>query len=227
MEEMIDTQVTEHLDAEVVAGQAAYTPGFLPYYDLLVLRINNPLLWKCPTSELLELYNRNVSALHLDVGVGSGYYLENCRFATDQPTLALMDLNSNSLRFVRERLSRYHDVRLFRRNVLEPVTIDSTYDSLGMNYLLHCLPGRIEDKAKRVFDNLQGCVKPGGTVFGSTLLYEGSAGLNRAVLKLYQRSGAMSNRWDSMEGLERALESSFRRHSVTRRGIVAMFSATV
>src|SRR3954471_6059932 len=83
---------------EVNAGQAVYSPFVLAVYDLAVVYLSNQFLWKCPSRRLLEHYNRNVGAVHLDVGVGTGYFLDHCRFPVSNPTIALYDLNPNSLR---------------------------------------------------------------------------------------------------------------------------------
>ena len=70
---------------EIVAGQAFYTDRTLPNYDLRVLTLSNPLIWRCPTSRLLRFFDTHVSANHLDVGVGTGYFLDKCRFPTATP----------------------------------------------------------------------------------------------------------------------------------------------
>jgi len=66
------------MDEEVVAGQAVYSKRVLGNYDLVVLGLSNRFLWRCPTERLLEHYNRHVTENHLDVGVGTGYFLDNC-----------------------------------------------------------------------------------------------------------------------------------------------------
>ncbi|MFY0539580.1 class I SAM-dependent methyltransferase [Nannocystis pusilla] len=183
----------------------------------MVLNLNNNLLWRCPTARMLEHYDAHVSERHLDAGVGSGYFLDHCRFPGVSPHIALVDLNPNTLVFVRERIRRYADVTLYRRNILKPLRIPEKFDSIGISYLLHCLPGLIEDKAVTVFENLKGCLNPGGVVFGSTLLYDLSMKhfFARLALDVYQRSGAMSNRWDTLAGLETALKRSFSATSST------------
>ncbi|MCY0989609.1 class I SAM-dependent methyltransferase [Nannocystis sp. ILAH1] len=211
------------------AGQAAYTRSFLPRYDFLVLNLNNNLLWRCPTARMVEHYDAHVSDRHLDAGVGSGYFLDHCRFPGVSPHIALVDLNPNTLVFVRERIRRYSDVTLYRRNILKPLRIPEKFDSIGISYLLHCLPGLIEDKAVTVFENLKGCLNPGGVVFGSTLLYDLSMKhfFARLALDVYQRSGAMSNRWDTLAGLETALKRSFSRYELHTVGCTAFFSGRV
>jgi ubiquinone/menaquinone biosynthesis C-methylase UbiE len=81
---------------------------------------------------MLELYNQKVTANHLDVGVGTGYFLDNCKFPTASPRLALMDLNPDCLERAGKRVARYNPVK-YQRNVLESVKIDvEKFDSIGM-----------------------------------------------------------------------------------------------
>ncbi|MDC0721156.1 class I SAM-dependent methyltransferase [Nannocystis bainbridge] len=229
MEHAIDSDVAETIDMATEAGQAAYTRSFLPRYDFLVLNLNNNLLWRCPTARMVEHYDAHVTDRHMDAGVGSGYFLDHCRFPGASPHIALVDLNPNTLMFVRERIRRYADVTLYRRNILRPLRIAEKFDSIGISYLLHCLPGLIEDKAVTVFEHLKPCLNPGGVVFGSTLLYDLSMKhfFARLALDVYQRSGAMSNRWDTLPGLEAALKRSFSRYELFTVGCTAFFSGRV
>ncbi len=41
--------MTSEVRQDVVAGQAVYTKAILAMYDLLVLGVSNPFIWKCPT----------------------------------------------------------------------------------------------------------------------------------------------------------------------------------
>lgn len=101
----------------VQAGQALYTKVFLSIYDGFALGLNCRFLWKCPSHHMLELYNQYVSANHLEIGVGTGYFLDRCRFPTANPRLALMDLNPNCLEVSGKRLARYAP-EIYWRNVL-------------------------------------------------------------------------------------------------------------
>ncbi len=229
MQHSIDSHVEGAMDPATEAGQAPYTPSFLPRYDFLVLNLNNNLLWRCPTRVMVEHYDAHVSGRHLDAGIGSGYFLDNCRFPSAEPHIALVDLNPNTLLYVRERIERYRDVKLYRRTILAPLAIPEQFDSIGVSYLLHCLPGLIEDKAAKVFAHLKECLAPGGVVFGSTLLYERSHGqfFSRLAFDIYQRTGAMSNRWDTLAGLETALKGSFTSYELHTVGCTAFFSGRV
>jgi hypothetical protein len=73
---------------QVAAGHAVYTKRMLGIYDFLVLGLSNRLIWRCPTQRLVDHYNRHVTANHLDVGVGTGYFLDRCRFSSNAPRVA-------------------------------------------------------------------------------------------------------------------------------------------
>ena len=102
-------------EKDILAGQAVYTRQILNVYDLLVLGASNRLVWKCPTQRLVEHYNRHITDNHLDVGVGTGYFLDKCRFPSTKPRVALMDLNQNSLDFAARRIARRSPARRWRR----------------------------------------------------------------------------------------------------------------
>ena len=62
-------------DEQVTAGQAVYSKRVLRIYDFVVLGVSNRFIWKCPTQRLEQHYNQHITANHLDVGVGTGYFL--------------------------------------------------------------------------------------------------------------------------------------------------------
>ncbi|QQE87108.1 class I SAM-dependent methyltransferase [Azotobacter chroococcum] len=210
---------------QVEAGQAVYTRRMLALYDFVVLGVSNPFIWKCPTRRLEEHYARHLSANHLDVGVGTGYFLDRCRFPADAPRVALMDLNPDTLAFAAQRIAR-HAPKTYRRNVLEPIALSGEgFDSVGVNYLLHCLPGSLAEKAV-VFDHLKALMNPGAVIFGSTLLQGGvpRSALARGLMAAYNRKGIFSNREDDLETLQHELGQRFREVSVEVLGCAALFS---
>ncbi|HEY8067208.1 MAG TPA: class I SAM-dependent methyltransferase [Methylosinus sp.] len=211
---------------QIAAGQAVYTPAVLRLYDMLVLGLSNRFVWKCPTPRLRALYDAHVSGNHLDVGVGTGYFLDHCRFPVAAPRVALMDLNATALRFAAERIARFSP-QSYRRNVLEPIAFDAPkFDSVGVNYLLHCLPGAIAEKAV-VFDHLKALTNDGAVVFGSTLLPGGAArsAAARRLMEFYNRKGVFSNTADDLDGLRDALERRFRTVEIDTVGCAALFVA--
>jgi SAM-dependent methyltransferase len=218
------SQAFEH----ALSGQAIYTKRLLSVYDVSVLGISNRWIWKSSTTRVLALYDAHVSGNHLDVGVGTGYFLDHCRALGPMSRIALIDLNQNSLDFTARRIARYNP-ETYRRNVLEPIAIDAApFDSVSMSYLLHCLPGTIDTKAV-AFDHLAALMNPGAVIFGATLLQGGvpRSWLATRMMDVYNARGIFSNRDDDLAGLMRALVRRFRDVFVEVMGCAAMFSARV
>lgn len=210
---------------QVQAGHAVYTKRFLRIYDVLVLRFLSRFVYRCPSSRLLRHYNEHVSANHLDIAVGTGFFLERCRFPTSRPRLGLMDINENSLEVARQRLARF-EPEVYRRNVLEPIEIDTPrFDSAGMNYLLHCLPGDIRSKAV-VFEHVKPLLNPGGVIFGATMLFGGVPvnALARDGMKRLNKQGVMTNENDDLDGLKWSLSQHLSDVTVEVVGTAALFA---
>ena len=214
--------------AEVEAGQAVYTKTTLFFYDLIVVNVSNSHIWKCPSTLIESHYNANVSSNHLDVGVGTGYFLDRCRFPNDHPRVALMDLNPNSLVHTAQRLKRYQP-ETYQQNVLDEIeTPIKPFDSVGLNYLLHCVPGAITEKAV-IFDHLKKLMNPGARVFGSTILQGGvkRSWLAQRLMALYNNKGIFSNTKDTLDDLKNALSQRFENAKVDVVGCVALFSGQI
>jgi hypothetical protein len=211
----------------IAKGAALYTRSTLALYDLAVLGFSNAFVWRCPSRVLLDLYNEHVSNSHLDVGVGTGYFLDKCRFPSQAPSIALFDLNSSCLYKTAHRLRRYAP-SCHLGNLLEPVEIGlSGFGSIGLNYVLHCLPGNLLEKSI-VFKHLKPLLKDGGVLFGSTILGEGVC-RNRAARKLmniYNAKGIFNNALDSLDDLENGLSTYFDEFEIQVHGCVAVFHAT-
>ncbi len=207
---------------------AVYTPARLALYDLFILGLSCRFVWRCPKRNFLELYDRNVGARHLDVGVGTGYFLDRCRFPAERPQITLLDPSEACLRKASKRLARYSP-RIVKANVLEPLEISpARFDSVALNGVLHCLPGTLEQKAA-AFGNLKPFVGKDAVVFGSTILGSGveHSPLARKALALYNRERIFSNLADDLDTLERVLEREFPEHRLETRGSFALFSARV
>jgi ubiquinone/menaquinone biosynthesis C-methylase UbiE len=216
------------LAKDVEAGQAIYSRFVLSVYDIYVFGVSNRYIWKCPTSKLVQNYENNVSGKHLDIGVGSGYLLDASRFPVEAPRVGLLDLNSNSLDVTENRIKRYKPI-IFKRNVFEKLSIGQhTFDSIGMNYLLHCLPGSMEEKSI-VFDNAVEVLNPGGSLFGATLLQKGVhlGWAAKKLMRIYNRKGIFSNAYDSVDALEEILKSKFSTYSIDIYGCAAVFSGRI
>lgn len=220
------TGETEQSAKQRALGAGVYGRFGLHFYDAGVLGVSSLLVWRCSSRLVLAHYQANVSVNHLDVGVGTGYFLDRVTFSSPTPRLGLLDLNGNSLTHTARRLIRYSP-EIYRADVLQPIAVRAEqFDSIGLNYLLHCLPGPMEAKAV-AFDNLGPLLRPGGTFFGGTVLRHGiRLPLQaRGLMAAYNSMGIFGNDRDSLDGLRSELESRFEDVSIETHGCVALFRA--
>lgn len=209
-------------------GAAIYSKRVLRMYDIWVLGFSNRFAWRCPTrSVLLPFFAENLSANHLDVGVGSGFYPAHSTVHPGQK-MTLLDLNENSLQAASQRIAGLKPV-MIHEDVLKPqgALLDRTFSSISLFYLLHCLPGQMAQKAFSTFDFLRGHLTPDGTLYGATILgYQANHNwLGRRLMKLYNRKGIFGNEADTLASLESALRHHFARVHVRQVGKVALFRA--
>jgi SAM-dependent methyltransferase len=152
-------------------GAAVYSPFTLAVYDVFVLGLSNSFAWRCPTKRvLLPFYKQAIGKRHLDIGPGTGYYLEKANIpSTTQITL--LDLNPHSLTCAAQRLGR-SDAKTLQADVTQPISLDGPYDSISIFFVIHCLPGPLERKAP-MFTNLRPHLAKNGTIYGATVLGKG------------------------------------------------------
>lgn len=212
-------------DDEVCRGVAVYSKPVLKIYDVLVVRLSNTYVWRCHRTRLVELYNRNISTDHLEVGPGTGWYLANSQLPTGG-AITLFDLNPSSLAHASARISSLAPHAVVG-NVLEPLPDAlGPFHSIGANYLFHCVPGSWTSK-RVAFQHLADKLSPDGVLFGSTILGHGVdhnlAG--RMLMALYNRLGIFHNIDDDAAGLDAALRRCFTDVDVKVIGTVATFTA--
>jgi 2-polyprenyl-3-methyl-5-hydroxy-6-metoxy-1,4-benzoquinol methylase len=213
--------------SEVEAGQRVYTPLVLRGYDLFVIGFSNRFVWRCRSARMLAQYDRFVGSRHLDVGVGTGWFLDRCRWPVERPQITLLDLNENALAAAAERIRRYTP-RSVRANVLEPLPLgEARFDSIACNFLLHCVPGAMEWKAATIAANLLPFLEPGGVLFGSTILGKGVRHnrLGHLLMRVYNRKGIFANLADDRDSLARGLAKSMSDVEIEIVGTVAHFTA--
>ncbi len=145
-------------DDPAYAGQSEYTPFFLRIYDPLVLGVFTRFIWRCATSRMVEPYRRFARPGHLDVGPGTGYFLERAGLPDDSP-VTLLDPNPNVLAYASRRLPRLKSSTV-EADVCKPLPLEGPFDSAAMNGVIHCLPGPLSDKAAAVA-NVAAVLGPG------------------------------------------------------------------
>jgi SAM-dependent methyltransferase len=206
-------------------AHAVYTPSMLSIYDLLVHGLSNHLAWRCPTRRIVDLYRANLSASHLEAGVGTGYFLDKTGDAR-LGRLVLLDINRHCLDRAAARLARFQP-ELHQVNLLAPLALDlAPFSSVGLTYVLHCLPGGMSEKLAAV-DHLRPLMRNGAVLFGATILGRGVKPnlAARTLLDLYNAKGVFNNREDDLAALTGGLKARFDEVEIESEGCVALFRA--
>ncbi|MFF8596798.1 class I SAM-dependent methyltransferase [Streptomyces sp. NPDC015220] len=219
-------QLPTGIDQAVLDGQAPYHRRALTFYDLVVFRGSAPLFWRCSPRDFEKMYNTSIGAKHLEIGVGTGYLLARTRFPVSNPKITLADLNPATLDFTAERL-RFFETTKVVANALEPLPVpDGSHDSAALSFLLHCIPGSLRDKGVAI-KHAAAAVRPGGTVFGSTVLSSGVpvTRAGRWLMDDLNAKGVFHNDQDTLADLRAQLEQNFDDFDLVTRGSVALFRA--
>jgi SAM-dependent methyltransferase len=211
-------------DDPAYGGQSEYTPFFLRIYDPVILGFFTRVVWRCPTTVLVERYRRHIRPRHLDVGPGTGYFLARAGLPEGSP-VTVLDPNTNVLDHATRRLRRL-DITAVEADVCKPLPIPGPFDSAALNGVIHCLPGPISRKAGAI-TNVAAVLAPEGVLFGASIL--GTSGrhswLARNFLNANNRRGVFDNLGDSQEGLSEILGASFERVELETVGSFAIFAA--
>lgn len=208
------------------SSAAIYSPLTLALYDAWVLKISNDWAWQCPTrSVLLPFFQRHVRQRHLDIGVGTGYYLAKAQLP-EGADITLMDINPASLGAAARRIAHLSP-RLLKHDAFTSLDSGQAYDSISLFYLLHCLPGPMAAKS-RIFATLKHNLAPDGVLFGATILGDaaGHNGFGRKLMGIYNRKGVFDNRGDTAEGFSSELDKHFERVELQVTGRVLLFAAS-
>jgi SAM-dependent methyltransferase len=212
-------------DDPAYRGQADYGRLLLDAYDPIVLGVVARAVWRCPTGRLVDIYRRHIRENHLDVGPGTGYFIERSDLP-DGSAVTIVDPNTNVLHHASRRLARL-DITAVEADVLKPLPLEGPFDSAALNLVIHCLPAPMSRKALAVV-NVAATLAPDGVLFGASVL--GRSGdhswLARRVLTAFNRRGAFGNLDDSEDGLREILAASFDHVELETFGSVAVFSAT-
>lgn len=211
----------------VEKAAAVYSPLLLSVYDLWVYKVAAPRFFRCPLRNFFAFYEQNLSRHHLDIGVGSGLMLRHCQQKQLLERVALLDLNPNCLRATGRVLAPL-PVQSFCADILQPFPIrNEQYGSVGLNFLLHCVPGSFREKGV-VFNFIRSVLAPNGVVFGSTVLYQ--PGLANAparwLMNRYNHAGIFNNRQDTQEDLQVLLGNLFENVELSLEGSVLFFRAS-
>lgn len=211
-------------DDPAYKGQHEYNRLLLNLYDPLVLGPIARHIWHCPTPRLVERYREHIRDRHLDVGPGTGYFLDRSGLK-DGSRVTILDPNVNVLRHVSKRL-RTLDVTAVEADVLKPLPVAGPFSSAALHLVLHCLPGPRERKALAVA-NVAAVLAPDGVLFGASVLGEPGphSRLAHGFLRAFNKQGGFDNLGDTEDVLAGILGESFERVELDVVGSIALFVA--
>lgn len=215
-------------ESDINKGQAVYTPIMLKLYNLWVLDISNQWIWRCSKAKQLAQFNKYISSNHLDIGVGTGYYLKSCEIPA-QSKISLMDLNLNCLNATKGALLKKGiDASAYHADIFKgQPDLSEKFNSISMNYLLHCLPGDMQIK-ETCIQNAVSMLKPQGVLFGATILAEKKlhTTASQFLCNFYNKKGIFSNYEDTHDALFQALNKHLVDIDISIVGCVAIFKGT-
>jgi ubiquinone/menaquinone biosynthesis C-methylase UbiE len=212
-------------DDPAYKGQSGYNRFMLAIYDPWVLGFMAPVVWRSPIHPGVERYREHMGRRHLDVGPGTGYFIEKAEPA-EGTEITLLDPNPKVLARSSRRLAALHPATV-EADVMKPLPLDGRFDSAALSFVLHCLPGPLEHKAVAI-RNIANVLEPDGVLFGGTVLGTSAkhSRAARGVLRAFNRQGAFDNLGDTADGLREILDGSFRTIEVEVTRSIALFTAT-
>lgn len=212
-----------------------YSPKWMDRYDLLIVRLSHLLAWRVPNRTLCALYDRNIGGRHLEVGPGSGYFLDHMSPAAVSRVkeLRLLDLNPAPLAHTRARLEpKFGRAILHEADALQKWPFeDGSLDSVGSTMVLHCLPRPSMLGKAVVFEQAARVLRPGGRFFGCTILAGGEGitqnWLARRLMATYNsKENTFHNSGDTLEDLRSVAEKYLDDVTVTAHGTVGVWEGT-
>jgi len=212
-------------DDPAYAGQRDYGPLLLRLYDPIVIRYVSRIVWRVPPEALHDRFRKRVRPNHLDVGPGTGWFLDHSDLPDGAP-ITILDPNTHVLEHVSKRLARF-DVTAVEADVLKPLPVTGPFASAALHLVIHCLPGPQERKQLAV-TNVARVLAPDGIFFGATVL--GMRGpqtrLSRAVLRVFNAQRGFDNLDDTQDSIRAMLEAEFAQVEIELIGSLAVFAAT-
>ena len=207
---------------------------YLNIYDLLVNKINCKYVWKCDQRYIIDNYEKNIKNNHLEIGPGTGYFLKNIKNiknikttkTTQNINLALLDINDDTLKFSAKNLQNsFNNIKCFNTNIFEkkPVTILPKINSVGINYVLHCVPGNLEDNIQSLINNIG---QSNINYFGASVVSNKELSTFVAKIELYflNKFGIFNNKNDNYLNLVKYFEKNNIKYEIKIKGNVVIFN---
>ena len=197
-------------------------------YDKFVNKVNCEKVWKCPQKHIINNYRRNINENHLEIGPGTGYFLTKENLDVNLNKLTLIDVNSEILDYSRNKLqSEYSDINILCHDLFTCEIPDSVvFNSVGINYVLHCVPGNLQTKLDKLISNL-GDNKY--NLFGASVICD-PLHMNPIAeyeLMFLNAFGIFHNNNDTYEELDEYLNNRNLKFTLKKQGYVAIFNIEI
>ena len=207
-------------------GVRIYRPALLSIYDLLIMKVLTPYVWRCHERHFAKLYRDEMSRNHADIGVGTGYFLDRCAYQPGEVRIGLFDLKQHCLDYTARRIARFQP-EAYQCDAMRPIRVNAgRFDSIALGGILHCIPGDMAENGV-VFDSIKPLMHAHTRVFGYTILNRGirKTMLSRAVYFILQKLKVINGLDDSASQLTQELTKRFKAVDVNVIGCVALFVA--
>ncbi|MFC0139677.1 methyltransferase [Erwinia mallotivora] len=135
----VENGISPELMPETGSGAACFSPFILFCYDWWVFTFTNRFGWCCSTDKvLIPHFRKYISARHLDIGVGTGFYYSHVGDLSGKK-ISLMDLNYNCLKSAEKRVKNNgaQHVEIIQHDVFKPFPFSSEkkFSSVSSYYL--------------------------------------------------------------------------------------------
>ena len=203
----------------------------IQHYDHIVNRINCLYAWKCSENYIINHYRSNISSYHLEIGPGTGYFLKrhNLRKNLSIQQLTLLDINENILDYSKKHLKNDydHDIQTLHYDIFsKKIPEHIKFNSVGINYVLHCIPGNLQHNIDILINNLG---NNGYNLFGATVICDPlyMNPIAEYELMLLNSLGIFNNRNDTYDQFNEYLINNNIRHNIVKRGYVTIFNIQI
>lgn len=222
-----DEALTEDRGAALPRGSTVYSKSSLRIYDFLVHFFSNRFIWRCPARHIIDHYSANLTSNHLEIGIGSGKLFKKSAADAEFDRLVIADVNPECLEFATSSLQEWNP-ETWKVNLINPAEEFERvgqFTSIGLNYVLHCLPATMSEKLAICDRLIDKCLCDGGVLFGSTLFpNQNSRWLSKRLMGFYNRKGVFTNEADSSESFKEWCADRGRDYSFFAIGCVGFFS---
>lgn len=210
-----------------------YSPANIQRYRSLVVDKSHRYAWRLDNDQLQDLYLRNVSDRHLEIGLADLHFLHH----TPAPAMAhgwhvhVLDINRAPLEEAKTKLAGRAQVDTHEHDILVapwPMA-DQSVDSLACGNVLHCLPGAGFRAKAAVFDEMARVLTEDGVAWGYTLLGAHDPAISpnplaRLLMRSYNKAeNTFHNTGDRYTDLERELHLRFAQVELSVMGCAAVW----